>query len=261
MASLTGLEVIITRPRAQAEDWQRQLEQLGAATRLIPVLEILPADSPAMEQAIKRIILRLDECQLAIFVSRNAVHMATQWIDDYWPQRPLGIDYYAVGEASAGAAREEAFDVTAAGQAMNSEALLALPGLQTVAGKRVVIFRGQGGRPLLASHLAERGADVWLCELYRRQLPASAAGALQQLDLKAGQTCVISAHSGESLANLLAASSDEQWPLLLATPLLVPGDRVAALARDAGFQQVLVADNATDSAMTKALQRWHSSHH
>ena len=51
------------------------------------------------------------------------------------------------------------------------------------------------------------------------------------------------------------AATDRLGNALLATGL-VPGDRVAQLANDVGFEQVLVAENATDEAMLSALIQW-----
>ena len=40
--------------------------------------------------------------------------------------------------------------------------------------------------------------------------------------------------------------------------VVVPSERVARLARDAGFDQVVTAENATDTAMLRALETWSS---
>jgi uroporphyrinogen-III synthase len=40
--------------------------------------------------------------------------------------------------------------------------------------------------------------------------------------------------------------------------LIVPSARVAAMARDAGFDQVVTAENASDEAMLSALRTWQS---
>ena len=63
---------------------------------------------------------------------------------------------------------------------------------------------------------------------------------------------IISVHSGETLDNLMSAGG-AAWRH---TPILVPGERVAQRAIEVGFQQVIVAENATDDAMLQALVQW-----
>jgi len=263
MKPLTDLHIVVTRPAAQAQLWQQHLQALGASVHVLPVLEIVAIENNQQQQRVKRILLDLDHFQMGLFVSQNAVHHAARWIDDYWPQRPLDIEYFAVGSATAEAAVMQGFDVTAADQAMNSETLLQLPALQQVKGKKVVIFRGVGGRPAIESVLTERGASVTLCELYQRCVPPQASSQLNGLNLfknsGADQQTVLTAHSGESLDNLLSIIDDDKRTRLLALPLLVPGERVAHLAQEAGFSEVIVSVNATDQTMTETLIVWYNT--
>lgn len=259
MNLLADLDIVVTRPAAQARPWQQLLQSHGATTIAIPVMDIAPIEASDQKQRAKQTLLKLDQFQIALFVSQNAVHYAADWIDNYWPQRPIDIDYFAVGTATAKAAQECGFDVTAAEAAMDSETLLQLPALKTVKNKKIVIFRGVGGRPTLENVLTERGATVTLCELYQRCLPPEASTTLNGLNLaKAPRKTVLSVHSGESLENLYSVIRDDQRAQLLALPLLVPGERVAQLARAKGFSEIITSINATDQAMTDALVSWHS---
>lgn len=269
MKGLNGLHVVVTRPPAQGRRWQQQLEAAGATVTAIPVLAIVAIADAAAERRIKEQILALADYHKAIFVSQNAVEHAFYWIDNYWPQLPVSPQYFAIGAATAAALASHGMAAQAAAAAMNSETLLSLPDLQQVAGQKIIIFRGRGGRPLLAEQLQQRGAKVSLCELYERLLPATAQerwqawlgkGALNAVSANAKPAYVISAHSGEGLENLsrvlhnVAGSAEVfKWPLL------VPGERVAVLARQLGFARVITALNATDDAMTAALQDWYAS--
>ena len=97
----------------------------------------------------------------------------------------------------------------------------------------------------------------------RGRPPAAAAEQLRQLILAADAAStqsVVSLHSGESLQNLLAvlaqltpleAQKVQAW--MNESVVLVPSARIVAAAQVAGFQKIICAENATDSAMTAAL--------
>ncbi|WP_286806730.1 MULTISPECIES: uroporphyrinogen-III synthase [unclassified Marinimicrobium] len=259
--TLTGLQVLVTRPEAQAEAWADTLRARGAHAVVAPLLTLSPVSTPEAKQAIKQCILDFDLYQKAIFVSQNAVAYAFEWLEDYWPQLPIRIEYYGVGERTGRALEAYGVPVTAwqSDGAMNSEALLAAPELQSVAGERIVIFRGVGGRGVLAETLRERGARVDYCELYQRQCPDDAATQLNQALVELNETpLMVALHSGETLENFhqvrRALPSDQARRLARGT-LLVPGERVAQQARALGYTRVLTAENATDPGMLAALER------
>lgn len=259
MAELGGVRVLITRPAAQATSWQAALVASGAACVTVPLLDIVPVSDHAEIEALKAIVMNIDHYQAAIFVSQNAVREGAFWLDRYWPQLPIGIDYFAVGKATAAALTRESITATEAGGAMNSEELLKLPALQHVSGKKIVIFRGCGGRTLLGDCLSDRGAEVTYCELYRRKLPEQAGVQLSQsvFGLPSGYTDLISAHSGETVTNLVSLINQYQLQHLLQLPIIVPGARVAALAQQYLFKEVIVAENAANEAMLSALINWY----
>ena len=260
--SLSDLRVLVTRPSQQAQKWQSLLIASGAETLVAPLMQIVPftakesADSAAIAQ-IKQRILNLDAYQHIIFVSQNAVAYGWHWIDQYWPQLPFTPRYYAIGSATARTLLD--YDVPVVdvpGGSMNTEALLDLPGLQQLGNARVLIFRGAGGRPLLADVLQQRGAQVDYCELYQRCFPDIADAIL--LDNQWGrQQDVVVVHSGESLENWLQVVQRNQQLDWLRLPLLVPSERVASRARQANCAEVIVADNASDEEMLKSLQSWY----
>ena len=239
-----------TRPAHQNAPWQQQLAALGETTAL-PLLEIIPVSSDEATQAVKGLILDLDHFQHVLFVSQNAVKHGFEWFDQYWPQLPVGIQFYAVGSKTAEAVREHHAEVIECGEAMNSEALLALPSLQQVAHDKVLICRGQGGRPTLAQVLEQRGAKVSYCELYQRALPNKAKTQCAALPLD--RQHIIPLFSGDTLQNLILAlpsnmNKDD-------TALIVPAQRVADTAQQAGFKHVTVAANASQDAMLAATNQ------
>lgn len=266
-SSVQDFRVVITRPEAQAAPWAEHLQALGFECARVNLLDIVAVSDEQKIRAIKNKILDFDLYQKVIFVSQNAVDCGMAWLEDYWPQLPIGIDYFAVGATTAKkladyGVRVQDLAVSNSG-GMTSEDLLNAEHLQDVDGEKILIFRGCGGRGHLAEKLRERGAWVDYCELYERVLPAQAPEQLLQLmaDTDAKNTkIVMSLHSGESLRNLLAAlaqlTSAQQQSLstwLRNLFVLVPSQRIADTAQAAGFARIICAENATDSAMTAAL--------
>ncbi len=166
--SLRGLKVVLTRPAGQNEDLALALRKQRAEAIVFPVLAIVDEeDSGAFDAA----LARLGDYDLALFISPNATQRAMARIRARaaWPAR---LQAATIGPASAQALREHGVEnVLVPDGRYDSEALLALPELQNMGGKRVVIFRGRGGRELLGDTLRERGASVDYAECYRRAVP------------------------------------------------------------------------------------------
>lgn len=248
-----GRGVLVTRPASQAGALCRLIEQAGGRAIPFPAVEILPPDDPAPARR-----LLAQSWDLIIFVSRNAV----KWAQPLAPNGhlPSASRLAAVGQATAKA-------LAAAGRTpdlvpisrFDSESLLALPELQDLSGQRVLIVRGEGGRPLLGDTLVERGAELAYAEVYRRALPETDPAPL--LARWRQDVQLATATSGEVLDNLVRLVGKEGLALLLATPLVVVSKRTAAKARRLGFVHVEVAERAADEAIVSALCRAIDSRH
>jgi len=253
---LAGLRVLVTRPKPQAEELAKKLVQEGAEPLVMPLLDIVPFTEDAPEQEwlhIKNAVLELDRFQHVIFISTNAARWGCYWVDQYWPQWPIAQHVYAIGKATAVALSQHGVSAVSGIDSMNSEVLLELPELQSVMKDKILIFRGVGGREHLAQQLRKRGADVSYCEVYRRSCPEYYRGELAEKIRNQGVS-VISVSSGETLTNLCTLLSSEDLAKITSElALLVPSKRVAKLADERGFHHILIADNATDSAMIAAL--------
>jgi uroporphyrinogen-III synthase len=143
--------------------------------------------------------------------------------------------------------------------AFNSEALLAMPPLQALAGKRIVIFRGEGGRPLLGDTLKARGARVDYAEVYRRAKPSLDPRKLAQC-WEQGEIQVVVVASNESLQNLfdIVGEVGQQW--LRDTPLIVVSERAQRLAQELGFNHPpVLTTEASDEAIMETLLKWHQA--
>jgi len=196
----------------------------GGRPFLFPALEI--------ERLPERPLPRLEEFDLAVFVSPTAAECAFERI-----QR-AGVPVAAVGSGTrrvleALGARE----VLAPESGADSEALLALPQLHEVAGKRILIVRGEGGRELLADTLAARGARTEYLECYRRMLPHADMAPLIAA-WERGEIDAVTVSSAASLDNLITLLG---VPRLAARPIFVNHARVAERAREVGIPEPIVA--------------------
>lgn len=263
MESKFNRRVLASRPAEQNIRWQQILQQAGFAVLNIPLMEIVELTDDEAVQKIKNRIIQLDLYDGVIFVSQNAVVTAFDWIEDYWPQLPAGIRFYAVGKKTAEVIEQRVACLAGfvSGQtiyaegAMDSEALLAQLMQHGETDKRkFLICRGAGGRPVLGDELTRKGARVDYCELYRRQLPAAAAGEVVQIAFDAARD-VLTVFSGETLDNLVAVFKKAKLSAWRDIPIVVPGKRVAEKAR-ASFDRIIVAENATDEAMLNALVKF-----
>jgi uroporphyrinogen-III synthase len=241
---LAGLGVVITRPRAAAETLAVTLAAAGARPFVFPALAIerLPG-SGSLAPA-------LDACDLAIFVSANAVEHGLARVRERgtWPAR---VPVAAIGEATARALRNSGFGTVISPTGRHdSESLLALDELKSVDGRKILIFRGQGGRELLREALESRGAHVTYVECYRRTRPAADAAPLLHAWSR-GEIQAVSVLSAETLENFVAMIGTEGEAHLSHTALVVPHEAIAARPLAKRFARVVVS--SLDEGMIPAL--------
>jgi uroporphyrinogen-III synthase len=259
---LDGRAVLVTRPATQAASLCQAIEALGGDPVAFPTVEILPARDPDRARQLLR--ARWD---IVIFISRNAVEQALDLLEP--PGREstaldaaspgasmpfTGAQLAAVGKATAVAMQQAGLTpglVPASG--FDSEALLALPGLTQVQGWRVLIVRGEGGRPVLGETLAARGAEVVFAEVYRRAAPR--ADLAELLPDWQARLDYLTATSDEVLSNLVDMLPASARPWLLGLPLAVLSERNAQCALQMGFRTVAVASEASDAGLCDALCR------
>ena len=253
---LAGKRIVVTRPSGQAEGLCALIREAGGEPLEIPALEIRDLADPAPFFPVAD---RLESFDCAIFVSRNAVRKALALLGERRAGRPwpaqLRVATVGAGSCEELEARGFSAVIAPAGQS-DSEALLALSEFTGVAGKRIVIFRGEGGRKVLGETLMARGAVVEHAVCYRRTLPG-ASRALLAAVWEAGKVDAVLVSSGEGLANLLEMLGAGGPRQLAGTALFVPHSRVAGEASRQGLERVIVAGPG-DAEMAAALVAYFS---
>jgi uroporphyrinogen-III synthase len=250
---LGGVGVLVTRPRAQAEGLLAAIQAEGGTAIALPALEIAP---PLDLSALSAQIGRLREFDLIVFVSPTSVEEAWPHILARHGNWPHGFSLAAVGQGSARMLhRFGARQVLVPEAGADSESLLALPELQAVTGKRVLIFRGEGGREVLAETLRQRGAQAEYAECYRRVRPQLDPAPVLAL-WREGGVQAVTVTSSEILANLLDLLGAEGLARLQTTPLFVIHERIGAAARQLGLTEVIVTEPGDAGLLAALLERF-----
>ena len=245
--ALDDAGIVITRPARQAAGLAREIAALGGRPLVFPAIVILP---PADVAALREVQWNLARYDIAIFVSANAVEYG---VGDpaAWPAHILTL---APGPGTAAAlAAVGIANARVPATTMDSEGLLALPELLDVAGKRIVIFRGDGGRELLRTALEARGATVVQVECYRRAKPQSGVAGLIEA-WRDKRVDAVTLTSGEGLDNLWSILGSEGRAHLAATPAFVPHASIAERARELGLRQVIITAPADAGLLASLLE-------
>ena len=246
---LAGRGIVVTRPHALAGGLAALIEHAGGVVYRVPAIEI--EDVRDLEP-LRALIDRLEDFDLAVFVSPSAVVRAMNLIQQRRGTRawPSGLRVAAVGRGSRRALEQQGFDVIIAPSARaDSEALLGLPRMASVAGWRIVIFRGDGGRELLGDTLRARHAEVVYAECYRRTRPHTDCAPLLAAWAR-GTVHAVTVSSGEGLANLYDMLGELGQQSLRSTPLFVPHARLVRAAEELGIHEILVAGAADEDVIT-----------
>jgi uroporphyrinogen-III synthase len=248
---LAGKTIVVTRPAAQAGALAAAIEAAGGRALIFPLLEISP---PADAQPLHAAAQHLADYALAIFISPNAVDFSLPAIlrNGPWPAHvlPAGI---GPGTAKALAAQGIRHCLLPA-ERFDSEGLLAEAALSPaqVQGRRIAIFRGNGGRELLADTLRQRGALVDCITSYQRSGPPLAAKILTTA-WAAGQLDALTLSSSEALRYLIDRLDAPARERLAETPIFVPHPRIAAAAAALGLQKIILTEAADAGILTGLL--------
>lgn len=247
---LSGVRVLVTRAAHQADQLMALIREAGGQPLLLPALEIAPPSNP---EAIKALGRALETYDMAIFVSPNAVRGALKYLGRRLPPR---LALVAVGPGTARALVDAGHEsVLVPDNEFNSEAILQLPQLRNVRGKRVVIFRGDTGRGLLREALEARDAKVEYAEVYRREMPTSPTSDVRAALIQRRVDAVL-VTSALALEQLVKLCEDDMRPGLMRAQLVVSSERMIKLAESLGFRAPLVASEPGDQALLDALVSW-----
>lgn len=249
---LAGKGILITRPQPQAISLCEMVKKNGGETYLFPTLVISPVND---NEFLNKQIKLLEQYDLAIFISVNAAIYSLPFIKKNYLQWPENVNIAAIGDATKHYLEQQGLKVTYRPSNFSSEGLLRLPELQTLVGKRIIIFKGKDGRELLANSLEERGAEVMAVNCYQRECPrhpeAMIKGIVQNRNIHLNTVTSV-----ESLVNFFNMLDDKGREWLKKLPIVVMSERIAEQARSFGLQTIIVAPQSSDEGLMQAMLEW-----
>lgn len=271
---MSNKTIVVTRPSGQARqliEWLTiAIEKSGVAKRSLPEIVSLPLLTivPASDQQLaSHITAVLTDADLAIFVSPNAIECVMRLLERHWQDCaqkiiPIGV---------MGGSSKQALQNHGIGQESMPTPIL-LPNsnenwdseglwqeLQFLGwdwtGKKVIIFKGEGGREWLAETFIKAGATVEAISTYARvplDLDNPAWHAIHEMDFSKSLWLLTSSEAVRYLGQVVK----DQFPQGLQTATaLCPHHNIADAAEEIGFGEVFTTDPG-DEALIKASLAW-----
>ncbi len=266
MKPLFGCSILVTRPQHQADQFCLMLEQAGATVLRFPTISI---ESTVLNERTLQTLKHLEQQDIVLFSSANAVHFCLPWLKPHINQTSAELPFKiaAIGKKTAQSLQTNHFNVQILPtNNFNSESLLALPDMQSVANKNILIVKGEGGRTLLRDTLQTRGANVTDANIYYRKRPTP--DALMLDTLKSKKIDIITLTSVESSENLFALLENQSIKWLSSSTLLLGSKRIYLAIDNNSYSinnkqrnnPLWVAKNPSDDAMFAALLEWKNKH-
>lgn len=243
-------QLISLRPTGSHAGLRRAAARRGGRVLAMSPWAIAPRDDGQAQRELRDALA----CACIVFTSPAAVRAAAA-LQPLRAER--GQHWFAVGEGTRLALQRAGVPDAQAPDRMDSEGLLALPGLAALqADDSVGLVTAPGGRGEITRQLQARGVRVVRADVYARVLaaiPSARWRALQRLLDDAASPAYLALSSGDALAEWLA-----QAPATLAGPLgglrvIAASERLAMLARAQGFRRVTVAASARPADLLAAI--------
>ena len=266
--------IIVTRPSGQArqliEVLTRAIEASGVGKRSLPEILSLPLLTivpKADEHLADHIATVLSDADLAIFVSPNAIESVMRLLERDWQDFskkviPIGV----MGGSSNLALKNHGIGLEAIptpiiipknNENWDSEGLWQeLQSLQSSwQNKKVVIFKGEGGRDWLADTLTKAGATVEAISTYSRvplDLDNPAWHLVREMDLSKSLWLLTSSEAVRYLGEVMNGQFTQS---LSAASALCPHHNIADAAELIGFGEVFTSEPG-DEALIKSTLAW-----
>ena len=271
---MSNKTIIVTRPGGQARQLIEVLTHAIEAGDVVkrslpeilslPLLTIVPKTD---EHLADYIATALSDADLAIFVSPNAIESVMRLLERDWQDFskkiiPIGVmggsSHLALKNHGIGLENHPTpIIIPQNNEHWDSEGLWQeLQSLQwNWQGKKVVVFKGEGGRDWLANTLQKAGATVEAISTYSRvplDIDNPAWHAIREMDLSKSLWLLTSSEAVRYLGEVMR---DQFTQNLSTASALCPHHNIADAAELIGFGEVFTSEPG-DEALVKSTLAW-----
>ena len=241
--------VVITRPSHQTSEIKSLVNEHQGHPIEFPLLEI---QSKSQNETFQHTVLKLEDYDWAIFISSNAVQFGMPAVKHAFHTLPESIKFAAIGPSTQKALKLfDVHDVLIPEENFDSEGLLATSEMNDIQNKKIVIFRGEGGRETLAETLRARGAEVTYAECYVRSFPQTNLDLLKAFSEKIHISAILIT-SSEACKEFVRLSRQKNMDFLKDILFIVNHPRMVNVLERESFM-TFSSDEPSDQSMMKKL--------
>ncbi len=248
---LASQNVLLTRPTHQCDELRRIFEGQGATNYLQPTIEILP---PENWQEVDKAIDSVFRYDILVFASSNGVSSFFDRARVVSPALFPGTALSCPKMVATGPGTSETLtkygvkEIASPSKSYDAEGIVTMLASQNLAGKRVLLVRGNRGRRVLPDELTRLGALVEEVTVYRSidlAAPFPEIASLMQCG-KIHWVTVTSSAIGRSLVTLFGQSL-RQTKIASLSPI------TSQTMTECGFPPAVEAVEATVPALVEAV--------
>jgi uroporphyrinogen III methyltransferase/synthase len=252
---LFGRRVVVTRPREQAGELARSLEDAGAEVVLFPTIAIAPPLDPA---ALDRAVATSAGYDWIVFTSSNGVRaFFARFSAQQRDVRELaGARLAAIGPETAAELERRMLRPAVVPREYRAEGLLDALAAEDLHGSRILLPRAAGARAVLPETLVARGASVDEVIAYRAVTPPDADVPGLRAAIAAGEIDALTFTSSSTVRHFVELIGRDVVATLggAARPIVACiGPVTAETAREAGLTVDVCPADYTVPALAAAL--------
>jgi uroporphyrinogen III methyltransferase / synthase len=261
--TLDGRTIVITRARAQADEFVTELERYGARVIVCPTIEIA---EPETFEHLDEALNHLYGYDWLVFTSVNGVdHFLRRFETTGHALSEIDeLRVCAIGEATAERLTNARIHVDLVPSEFKAEGVFTalidfVGGREALGGLNFLIPRAAVARDFLPRALEEAGARVDIVTAYRTVLPGDVDQGRITAMLAAGTDCI--AFTSSSTVRNLAQLLDNQdlSATLKGVAVACIGDVTAQTAAEHGLQVDIQPEQFTIPALARAIAEYFSS--